>query len=319
MELERTGRMRKPSRCTLLCIALLVTIRGVGAQQPLAEGVRRFQEGDFAAASKVFSEIVNDNSRSDDHADAYFLLTKALLAQDRVSEAASALDNYLVSFADHPYYSEARYLKGRTLYLQREFENAIIAFRQFLELYPGSPLVPNAYYWAGECLFSLGKLDDALALFRAVVQDYPRSAKVEAARYKATLIRLHKRENELLKLLNISHQETLKAIEEFQKRERTYEQAIAGYQRRLASEGGDAEREVVRLEQQLAETKNTVAELEARVDALRQRLADANIEVSDTIAGETDVAATGRLLRAKGEALELKSLVLNKLLEGVGK
>ncbi len=95
--------------------------------------------------------------------------------------------------------------------------------------------MPNAYFWVGESLYALGKLDQALSVFRKVLRDYPASFKAEAAQYRVSLIELGRKEAELAKLLKWSHENSLKTIEEFQRRERAYEQAIETYQKRLAA------------------------------------------------------------------------------------
>lgn len=286
----------------------------IAQEAGLAAGVSALEAGEYNAAIAVLRKVVADSAQAAVHADAYLLLAKAEIAVGALPQATAALEHYLLTFPKHRSYAEGLYTKGRLLYLQGEFENAIVSLQQFLKSYPDSAFTANATYWIGESLFALGRLDEALVPLRTVVRRWPDSAKAEAAGYRASLIELHKREAELLKLLKASNQETLKTIEDFQKRERTYEQAIAAYQRRLATDGSDADKEVVKLEQQLGERDRELQSLRAQVDTLTKQLAQANIQPAGTeAAGGATVEQTARLLKAKEQALDLKSRLMRRL------
>ena len=158
-----------------------------------------------------------------------------------------------------------------------------------------------------------------MVLFRTVVERFPNAAKAEAARYKSDLVQLYKRERELLALLKLSHREALKAIEEYQRREQTYEQAIAGYQRRLAGEGSDAERRTVELEQKLAQADKELQSLRAQVQTLGNTPAAADVGTTggdDGRAAARNTELITRLLAAKEDALALKAELVDRLLKG---
>lgn len=306
----------------LIAALLVVVAAGLGAQNAdLAAGASVLQAGDYKAAVAILRKVTADPAQSGSHADAYLLLAKAQIALASFADASASLEHYLQTFPKHRSYPEAVYLKGRLLYLQGEFESSIIALQRFLKSYPESVFAPNATYWAGEALFALGRLDESLALMHAVTRQWPDSAKAEAAGYRASLIELHKREVELLKLLKASHQEALTTIEEFQKRERTYEQAIAAYQRRLAGGGSETEKQAVAVEKQLAEREREVEALRAQVDALTRQLAQAAaqpVRTETAAASPPVVDHSARLLKAKEQALDLKSRLVSRL-SGEGK
>ena len=212
--------------------------------------------------------------------------------------------------ADYP---EALYQKGRLLFMQEEFESSIRSLQAFITSYPKSPLVPSAWFWVGESLYGLGRLDDAQATYQKIISDYPTSIKLEAAQYKVALIQLRKKEVELSKLLKWSHEDFLKSIEEYQNREKTYEQAIASYQRRLAGTGaGDDLKTIAELRQQLARKTDEAAQLSAQL--ARLGAAPAAPAVSPT----ADSSRMLRLLAAKEQALALKEKYLSALEAGGG-
>jgi TolA-binding protein len=285
----------------------------------MVDGLRSYQAGDYVGAAQTFRVVMEDATQTTHHGDAALLLAKSYLNLADLDQAEDALGQYLDNHSGHKRYDEGSYLKGRLLYLQGEYQSSIIALQSFIKAFPSSAYVPNGYYWIGEALFSLGQIDEAAVLFRAVVQDYPESAKAEAARYRSSLIDLHKREAELLELLKLSHQETLKAIEDFERREQTYQQSIADYQRRLSSNGSDSKDRLTTVERQLSDRNNQIASLEAQVDALRQQLADANITAVQTDSAvfearaPDEIALRTRLLEAKEKALELKLQLINAL------
>jgi tetratricopeptide (TPR) repeat protein len=200
----------------------------------IKEGKDLFAAGAYDKAILVFRNVILDPAADSEKGDAYFWTAKAYMALGKADEAERNLEVFLSGWQDSTDFPEALYQKDRLLLQKDEFENAIQVLQTFLTAYGRSPLVPNAYFWVGECLYGLGRMDDALKLYRKVLQDFPTSYKVEAAQYKVSLIGLRQREIELAKLLKWSHEDFLKSIEEFQKREKTYEQTIESYQKKLA-------------------------------------------------------------------------------------
>jgi len=118
------------------------------------------------------------------------------------------------------------------------------------------------------------------------------------------------RENELLTLLKWSHEESLRVIEEFQRREKAYEQALSVYQRRL-SEAGIPQ-----------STKTAVLlpseEQDARIQALNARIE----ELSRALESGTGITVSSQgkenLLALKAEALELMAYYLDWLARNAG-
>ncbi len=219
----------------LALAAAALPAQSAAGETTLADGIELFKKGLYERSIPVFNAVILDPAAEASKPEAYFLLAKAHMAVGTLDEAERALEMYIASYPQAPDYQEALYQKGRLLYLQEQLEPAVQVLQGFLSAYPKSAFVPNAYFWVGESLYALGKLDQALTVFRKVVRDYPASFKAEAAQYRASLIELGRKEAELAKLLKWSHENSLRTIEEFQRREQAYEQAIETYQKRLAA------------------------------------------------------------------------------------
>ncbi len=315
---------------TIVVLALLVMSASIAAQEPsrqveLKEGIELFRQGLYSHAILIMRNIVLDPAESTTKGSAYFWLSKSYLATSNLDDAERSLEFYLNNYPDDADYAEGVYQKGRLLYKQAEYESAIQILQSFITRYPQSPFGPNAYFWIGESLYSLGQLTDSLAVFRKVIQDYPKSYKIEAARYRVSLIEFKKRENELLKLLKWSHEESLKTVETFQLRERTYEQAIAAYQKRIAEyEQMDYHEMTDSLKADAAEQDATVASLRETIVAHEQTISDlrdqtasptatAGAPTAAQVTAEADQTAA-KLLQIKAEALEIKEALLEWML-----
>jgi TolA-binding protein len=118
----------------------------------------------------------------------------------------------------------------------------------------------------GECLYSLGLLDRAGELFLIITEEYSHSPKYEAASYRIALINQKKVETELLALLKWSHEESLKTMEEYQRRERSYDQALMAYQKRIADMLKDTR--LSDLENENAQYRQMLASAEERIRLL---------------------------------------------------
>ncbi|MFP4372869.1 MAG: tetratricopeptide repeat protein [Spirochaetaceae bacterium] len=306
--------MRTTLRATIAVALLLATISALAqdtdpARRILEEGLEDFRNGNYEQAMVTFRELLSSPDADAYRADAYFWIGRSALAAGRLDEAAENLEYYLQNHPDHRFAPEARYQRGRLLYLQEDYRQSIRALEDFIDRHPDSRFLPNAYYWIGESLYALGRFDRAAEVFRTVTAEYPESYRAEAAEYRLSVIELNRREVSLLKLLRWSHQEYLNAVDEFEQRERTYEEALSEYRerlRRLASD--DFRAELDRLSERVSELEAELAEREREVRDLRQRLAR-----RPTDDGPSASAAQRELLDAKSRALELKEFYLNRI------
>lgn len=307
----------------LLCAGTL----SVGAQtqvpDELASGLRAFQAGEFEEALEGF-----EAARSRDDIPAWdghslFWSARTQMALGRYESAANTFDLFLGRYSRHPYREEAAYQRARIFHIQDQYEAAIDRFMRFFDEFPDSEFYPNALYWTGEALFALGRLDEAQRLFAEVTERYPSSFRVEAARYRIDIIELARREEELLTLLQWSHEEYLSALETYQARERSYQEALRAYRERfagLASE--DFESEIRTLNARIAELEATVTERDARINDLLAQLRQASAEPdadpsssSPSVSAPTpqsDVELQETLLSLKAQALELQEILLEQ-------
>jgi tetratricopeptide (TPR) repeat protein len=190
---------------------------------------------------------------------------------------------------------EIPYHKGRALYYLGRYEESLLLLKLYADGIGGGSLLPAgsegsarksaALYWIGESLYAMGQLDYARDVFTIVTQDYPRSAKFEASSYRLALIHQKKIEEELLNLLKWSHEESLKAIEEYQRRERSYDQALIAYQRRIAdllkdSRLEDLDSSNTQYRRQLMEAEERIRQLELELSHYRTGLGDAGARSS---------------------------------------
>ncbi|MFP4011333.1 MAG: tetratricopeptide repeat protein [Spirochaetaceae bacterium] len=267
------------------------------------EGRTRFGSGEYERALETFQELPPSP-------DAYFWIGRSAMAAGELTVAEENFDRLLEEHPDYRRAPEARYHRGRLFYLQSDYAAAIEALEQFVREHPDSAYLANAYYWVGESLYQLGHFDRAAELFRTVTEDYPDSFRAEAADYRLSVIELARREESLLKLLRWSHEEYLNALEEFERREKSYEEAISEYRERLRRLARDDFRaEIDRLSDRVAELEDELAERDRVIRDLRQRLSARSGGPAEP-AGETDA----RLVEAKARALELKEFYLDRLL-----
>ncbi len=300
-------------RALLLFMIAILLFGGIALGQETAagfhilqEGIERFGQGDFRQATLLFRELLLDPEYERYHGDAYFWIAKSALGLDQLDEASRNLEFYLANYPSHPNYIEAVYQRGRVVYLEGDYENAIQLFRDFVEQYPESPYVANALYWSGESLFALGQYDAARELFGRVIREHPTSFRVEAARYRLSLIDLSRREEELLKLLRWSHEEYLQALEEFERQERSMDEAVVAYQQSLARQSsGDFREEIERMAARIDNLEAEVKETEDEIRALQYAL-DQGVGASS----ESELARRSQLLQVKAETLRLKEELL---------
>lgn len=291
-EVSMRSMKRSVALVVLLVAGLCTMATTLGAQERLiAAGIDAFSRSDFESALLRFREVLLNPVEEESEATAYFWLAKSAMALNRLSEAERNLEFYIQTFPDHEFAVEAQYQRGRLLFMGEDYEGAVQSLATFVDEYSDSPFVANAIYWSGEALFNLGRLSEARRLFDTVLRDYPTSFRVEAARYRIAVIDLNVREQELLQLLRWSHEEYLEALDEFQRREQAYREAIASYQERLQNAAtADFRDEIIRLTAQVRTLQETVRSRDAEITRLQQQLTSLQ---NGSSAGDTGSGSTG--------------------------
>ncbi len=309
---------------SLICIA---AGRGIGAQEGrsqslIDQGKSHYSRRNYEQALLDFRNITLDSSIEEYHGEAFLWLSKTYMALDDLGNAERNLEFFLNRYPNHASHSHGLYLKGRLLYLQREYQKSLGIFQEFLEKYEDSPYRANGIYWAADSLYQLGHLDKARPMFQRIVHEYPASLKVDAAHYRLSLIDLKYREQELLTLIKWSHEESLKALEEYQAREKSYEEAITSYQQKISSlTDKDLEqqaaqfRDEVRIKtEQIASLRQEMGELEARIESLQERLKAAQKDSRGTAVPVSDSGRTPEEIQTKEQLLDLKDRTLSLLM-----
>ena len=227
--------MKSIFKKTLFLVILLTVTASLFAEGSvlLDRGISAFSSAKYSESLTYFRDVVIDSNQKKFHSDAYFWIAKSYIALRELDNAEENLEFFILSFPDHKYYQEALYQKGRLLFLQKDFENCILESHNFIEQFPNSAFVANAYFWTAESLYALGRLEEAESLYSHIIYTYPASYKVESANYRLSMIEQKYREESLVELLKLTHEEYLKSIEEFQVREKTYENALDSYQKKL--------------------------------------------------------------------------------------
>ena len=317
-------------------------------QQLLDKGTAAFAAAKYSESLISFRDIIIDTKLKSYHPDAYFWIAKSYMALKQLDNAEENLDFFIINYPSHRYYQEALYQKGRLMYLQGDYENCIQDNYNFLDNYPDSPFAANAYFWIAESLFSLGRLEDAESIYSHIIYKYPASYKVESSNYRLAVIEQKYREESLVELLKLTHEEYLKSIEEFQIREKTYEKALDSYRKKLSlidsgsqdqsgqtlsvelldlqtslrnkeNENMALKRKIAELEYRLSNTESKLTEAESRVIEVNpeqkpeEKTVSAEPSPEPEKGGQLSVEDKLKLLEIKSKALEIKGFYLKYL------
>jgi len=317
-----------------LVVLTVLFIPGQIAAQPspklpveLAAGIDLYGQGQWREAVVELRRYIAASGASVPStflAEAHYWIAMAELSAGEYEAAAQDFDQVVNIDPRGGRAAEAPYQKGRALYYLGRYDQALILLSAYAETAVDDARKSAALYWMGECLYALGRLDDSRSLFSAITTKHTDSSKFEAASYRLALIDQKKIETELLKLLKWSHEESLKTVEEYQRRERSYEQAIVAYQKRIAemlkdTRMADLERTNDELQKSLSEAQAGLAAANAALAALQGRMdAMAAVEPGpapepDLRTSENDSGRIQRLLSLKASALNVKGLLLSKL------
>jgi len=248
------------------------------AKSILLKGVDLFGQEKYQEALDLFGKVLSDPRAKTERPEAAYWSVLSYLAIGDQATAAASIDAFISAYPTSPRLPDLLYQRGRILYTKGDYEEALKVFAAFSEAAPNSDLFPSALYWSGECLYALGRLEEAERAFAAVVQKYPQSVKVEAATYRQSLIGLEYRQRELLKLLTWSHEESLRSVEDFRRREKAYEASISLYQKQISDTKRGAAGAASDQDKTAAELRARVAELGSTLATKEEELASANAE-----------------------------------------
>ena len=304
---HRTGELVLTAKIkSIVLVGLLLLPAVVPAQSPdellIRRAISTFGQGLYDESLRLFRNVILNSSMGEYHGESYFWIAKSYMALHQYENATENLEFFLAEYPETEYYEEGLYQRGRLAFLQGEYETAIQILEDFIDKHPDSSFAANGYFWIGESLYLLGDFDKALRIFEIVKANYPTSFKIEAARYRVSLIELKERERELLKLLKWSHEEYLRALEEFDRKERENRQALIAYQRRIREYETAAleDPRVATLHKQVTDLEKTIQDYKNRLEAMR----------TEAGTGADWLPHEARLLELKQQALDLKAYYL---------
>jgi len=244
-----------------LIFSVMLLIAGISAAQETSQAVylRRFQNGTFLYNSSRWHESAAEFRRAQeistnisDWSQALYWVILSELAYSDYGSAIRDMDELERTAPVSSFTRDMAYHRGRIYYNQGFFDDALLYFRRYIDSVQDidpetADRIAAAYFWMGECLFSMMQYDDSLRFYTWVIDKYPDSPKKEISAYRVDLIRQKKIEAELLALLQWSHEESLKSSEDYQRRIRSYEQALNTYQRRIAELSAGQKNEITPL------------------------------------------------------------------------
>lgn len=217
----------------LFCALFSFCVMFVQAQSNVFEqGKELFLQDDYLEALVCFQKAAADSTWKN-QPEIYLWLARDYFILLDYSAALHSVDYILTNFPYNPEREEASYWQARIFYAQNNYEETIQLLSSFLQTYPNSYWTPHALFWMAEAAFALKNYDDAGLLYSRVIQDYSTSDKVVIAYHRLKIIELKQREEELIKLLRWSRNETLNTSEEFQNKEKAYQQSIQAYQEKI--------------------------------------------------------------------------------------
>jgi tetratricopeptide (TPR) repeat protein len=238
----------------------------------LQTGINLYRESRWHDAVRVLREAQEEAPNAQQKAEALYWIALSELSAAEYDAALKDMDELERNAPGGARSGDIAYHRGRAYYYLGYYEEAIILLSDYAgRAGEGQEARKSAaYYWIGECLFSLGQLDKAQDFFTIITEQFPDSAKFEAASYRLELIKQKRVERELLTLLQQSHEESLRTVEEYQRREKSYDQALNQYQRRIADNQKDTR--LSEMESANEEYRRRLAEADERIYELERRL-----------------------------------------------
>jgi tetratricopeptide (TPR) repeat protein len=314
-----------PILCKKTCLSLLFLWIVLAFALPLAaqtqarDQISRLQNGINLYGRGLWAEAVIELRRyqaeapgAAQRAEALYWIALSEMGAGEYEAAVRDMTELERAAQGNPRYAEIPYHRGRAYYYLGRYDEALVILKAYadsltFETTEDEARMPASLYWMGECLYSLGQLDAAQNVFMTIMNEYPYSVKYEAASYRVALISQKKIEVELLSILKWTHEESLKTVEEYQRRERSYDQAIIAYQKRIADMLKESR--LSDLENANADYRKRLEEAEARVVLLENRLREANAPVPPgslrSSAGTSPGSGMSRVYSLKNSAQEM--------------
>jgi len=243
------------------------------------EGIELFRQRRWSEAIWELRLVQTETPSRQLRAEALFWISIAHISAGEYEQSLREMQLLERTYPENHRIAQLPYHRGRAFFYLGRYNEAITLFTQYSNSITahtfGGALTPSdvdsmvsSLYWIGESYLALGRTDEAIEIFSSIVTQYPSSSKFNAAAFRLALVYRKSLETELLQLLRWSHEESLRNMEEFQRRELVYEHfaradRVPGSDSRVDGIGED----VRRLQEELSDAKERIAFLESVLKA----------------------------------------------------
>jgi len=284
----------------------------------LMEGIELFRQRRWSEAIWELRLVQTETPSRQLRAEALFWISIAHISAGEYEQALREMQLLERTYPENHRILQLPYHRGRAFFYLGRYNEAVAQFTQYSNAISSDPFGgvlsaadtdsrASSMYWIGESFLALGRTDEAIEIFSNIVTQYPSSAKFNAAAFRLALVYRKSLETELLHLLRWSHEESLRNMEEFSRRELVYEHLARADRMPVADPRFESlGEEVRRLQEELDEAKVRIAFLEAA------------LKVYEDQGYPVDSSALQRLrqLRLAAESVERRILELNNPEEG---
>lgn len=225
----------------------------------LVAGLDAYARNDWLKAINNFQGAINNAKTENEIETSLYYLVMSLASSGNYKNAVNSANIFLSRYPKSDKYPDVLYQRGRLYCLLGLFEKSLKELYSFIYQYPTHRSLLQAYYWIGESLYLSGRLQEARDIFSRILLNYPSSSKTELVKQRISLIDQASNQEELLTLLRLNQEQTMKLAKEYEEKQHDYEKAIADYKDSFANKADESKLE--ELEQILREEREKNAEL----------------------------------------------------------
>ncbi|MCX7655442.1 MAG: tetratricopeptide repeat protein [Treponemataceae bacterium] len=290
----------------------------------LSRGISLLSEGKYQDAIEMLVPVATKSTKAEEQGEALYWLGQAYLSKGEYGKSIAAIESLEKVKRPSQRVVEGAYIKGRALYETGQYETSIGVLQDFFSKIEDPIRKSLALFWIGENLFSMGQYSEAEKIYGSLITTYPQSPKYEGARYRLALIQQKQIETELLGLLKWSHEEALRITEEYERRERAYEQALIAYQKRIAEllkdnrlatleqENKELLLQIARLKDELTVARNTSG-TPPQTQSEHTVPKEAPPSTAQGTPSSSKAEENPQVLELKQKALDIKNRIINRL------
>ena len=225
----------------------------------LVAGLDAYARTDWSKAIDNFQGAINNAKTEGEIETSLYYLIMSLASSGNYKNAVNSANIFLSRYPKSDKYPDVLYQRGRLYCLLGLFEKSLKELYSFIYQYPTHRSLLQAYYWIGEGLYLSGRLQEARDIFSRILLNYPSSSKTELVKQRISLIDQASTQTELLTLLRLNQEQTMKLAKEYETKQQDYEKAIAEYKDSLATKIDESRLD--ELERILQEEREKNAEL----------------------------------------------------------